>query len=139
LAALALALCASGLAACGPGAPTLRIENAEYRAPLGTSEIGVAYFSITSASADRIVGISSPQANSIEMHASVTEGSRTSMKRLDAVDLPAGKTVTFGPKGMHLMVFTPKPLPAGATFPMQIALQSGRIETVPFHPALSQR
>jgi copper(I)-binding protein len=61
------------------------------------------------------------------------------MKRLDSLDLPAGQTVTFGPKGMHLMVFDPQPLAAGATFPIQIELESGRSETVPFHPVLSGR
>lgn len=86
--------------------------------------------------ADRIIGVSSPQASSVEMHGSVTSGTQSSMKRLDSVPLPAGETVTFGPKGMHLMVFGPKPLAEGATFPIQIKLESGRSETIPFHPAL---
>ncbi len=122
------------LAACGQG--PLRIDKAEYRAPLGASGIGVAYFSVTSPSDDAIVGISSPQAERIEMHASVTEGTQSSMKRQDRVELPAGKTVTFAPKGLHLMVFAPKPLQPGATFPIQIDLQSGRSETILFHPAV---
>jgi copper(I)-binding protein len=61
------------------------------------------------------------------------------MKRLYEVELPAGKPVIFGPNGMHLMVFSPKPLAEGATFPIQIDLQSGRSETFSFHPALSGR
>lgn len=122
------------LAACGQGA--LKIDGAEYRAPLGVSGIGVAYFSVTSPSDDAIVGISSPQADRIEMHASVTEGTQSSMKRQERVELPAGQMVTFAPKGLHLMVFAPKPLQRGATFPIQIDLQSGRSETILFHPAL---
>lgn len=121
------------LAGCGQGAP--RIGDAEYREPLGASGIGVAYFSVMSPAADAIVGVSSPQAERIEMHASVTEGTQTSMKRQERVDLPAGETVTFGPGGLHLMVFQPEPLQPGATFPIQIDLQSGRRETVRFHPA----
>jgi copper(I)-binding protein len=91
---------------------------------------------VRSETADRIIGVSSPEAASIEMHGSVSNGVQTVMKRMESVDLPAGQTVTFGPKGMHLMVFGPKPLAEGATFPIQIELQSGRSETVAFHHAL---
>lgn len=128
-----------GLAACGQGAASIAVDDTQYRAPLGASGIGVAYFSITSPEADRIVGVSSPQADHIEMHTSVSEGTQVSMKRLYEVELPAGKPVIFGPNGMHLMVFSPKPLAEGATFPIQIDLQSGRSETFSFHPALSGR
>lgn len=134
-----IAAIALGLAACGQGAASIAVDDTQYRAPLGASGIGVAYFSITSPEADRIVGVSSPQADHIEMHTSVSEGTQVSMKRLYEVELPAGKTVIFGPNGMHLMVFSPKPLAEGATFPIQIDLQSGRSETFSFHPALSGR
>ncbi|MDP3492640.1 MAG: copper chaperone PCu(A)C, partial [Hyphomonadaceae bacterium] len=87
------------LAACGQGAAPLTIDDAQYRAPLGASGIGVAYFSITSSTDDRIVGVSSPQADHIEMHTSVSEGSQVSMKRMQDVELPAGKPVVFGPNG----------------------------------------
>lgn len=124
------------LAACGQGGSSLTVTDAKYRPPLGATGIGVAYFSVRSETADRIIGVSSPEAASIEMHGSVSNGVQTVMKRMESVDLPAGKTVTFGPKGMHLMVFGPKPLAEGATFPIQIELQSGRSETVAFHHAL---
>lgn len=132
----AIALC---FAACGQGGAPIAVENTQYRAPLGASGIGVAYFSITSPTADAIVGVSSPQADHIEMHTSVNEGDQMSMKRLYEVELPAGKPVIFGPNGMHLMVFAPKPVAESATFPIQIDLQSGRSETFLFHPALSGR
>ncbi len=131
-----LAVMALMLAACGEGGASLKVSEAQYRPPLGATGIGVAYFSVRSETADRIIGVSSPQADSIEMHGSVSNGVQTVMKRLETVDLPAGKTVTFGPKGMHLMVFGPKPLAEGATFPIQIQLQSGRSETIAFHHAL---
>ncbi len=127
------------LAACGQGGASLRVTGAEYRAPLGATGVGVAYFSVKSDKADRIIGVSSPQAASVEMHGSMSAGGQSSMKRLETVPLPAGETVIFAPKGMHLMVFDPKPLPEGATFPIQIELESGRSETIVFHPALIGR
>ena len=100
--------------------------------PLGSTGIGVGYFTIRSDKADRIVGISSPEADSIEIHASVTEGGNVSMQQLDGVDLPAGKTVKFESSGMHLMVFSPRVSGDALTFPITIELQSGATPTTRF-------
>lgn len=127
------------LAACGQGGASLTVVDTQYRAPLGATGIGVAYFSVTSSRTDRIIGVSSPQAASIEMHGSVSLDGQSSMKRLSSVPLPAGEAVTFAPKGMHLMVFGPKPQAEGATFPIQIELESGRSETIQFQPAFIGR
>lgn len=121
-----------GLAACGQGAE-LKITDAHYRAPLVAGAPGVAYFSITSPTTDRIVAISSPEAKAVEMHDSVMSGDgMASMQKRDSVELPAGKTVTFGPGGLHIMVMEPRPRQANATFPIQITLESGRTETISF-------
>jgi len=125
------------LAACGGPATSLTVDEATYRAPLTEKGAGVAYFSITSSTADRIIGLTSPQADRVEMHNSVTSADgMASMVRLDSVDLPAGETVTFGPGGLHVMVFAPQLIESGATFPIQIELESGRNETISFAQAL---
>jgi copper(I)-binding protein len=129
LAAIVIAL---GLAACGQGGAGLVVEHAEFRPPLGATGIGAGYFTIRSDRDDRIVAVSSPAADSIEIHASVTDGNNVSMRKLDGVDLPAGKTVKFETGGMHLMVYSPR-LPAGElTFPITIELQSGAKPTTMF-------
>ena len=129
LAALVVALV---LAACGQGGAGLAVEHAEFRPPLGATGIGAGYFTIRSAKDDRIVAVSSPAADSIEIHTSVTDGGNVSMQRLDGVELPAGKTVKFESGGMHLMVFSPR-LPSGElTFPITIELQSGAKSTTMF-------
>jgi copper(I)-binding protein len=129
LAALALAFV---LASCGQGEPDLVIDGAQFRPPLGATGIGVGYFAIRSAKDDRIVSVTSPEADSIEIHASVTAGGSTSMQRLDGVDLPAGKTVRFESGGLHLMVFSPRVSGDALTFPITIELQSGAKQTAPF-------
>jgi periplasmic copper chaperone A len=127
-----LGLAALVLAACTQPAG-LTVADAVYRAPLVADAPGVAYFSITSAATDKIIGLSSPEAASVEMHASSTDANgMASMRKLDSVELPAGKTVTFGPGGFHVMVFSPTPRQASATFPIQITLESGRVETISF-------
>ena len=119
-------------AACAPPAG-LAVKDAQYRPPLGVSDIGVAYVELTSASDDAVVGVSSPQAKAVEIHATVTEGARTSMKRVDSLPLPAGKPVAFASGGLHLMVISPQPIKAGdATFPIEFQLQSGATKIVPF-------
>ena len=119
--------------ACSGGQTTgLTIENAEYRPPLVDGGTGVAYFSVTSSIADRIVGVSSPLAKAVEIHESLSAGGMAGMKMREGVDLVAGKPVTFGPGGLHLMVISPQPLPAAATFPIQIKLQSGAVQTISF-------
>jgi copper(I)-binding protein len=130
--ALAAIVVALGLASCSPGGPGVVIEKAEFRPPLGATGIGVGYFTIRSDKDDRIVSVSSPAADSIEIHASVTHGDNVSMQRLEGLDLPAGKTVKFESGGMHLMVFAPR-VPEGAlTFPITIELQSGATPTTRF-------
>jgi copper(I)-binding protein len=122
-----------GLAACGSGRD-VTIEHARFRPPLGATGIGAAYFTIRSDKGDRVVSVSSPQAQSIEIHATVTEGNSTSMKRLASVDLPAGKTVAFEPGGVHLMVFSPRTTDIEASLPITIELQSGAKYEAEFRP-----
>lgn len=130
---LAMAILAIVVAACSGGqTAAVTIENAQYRPPLVDGGSGVAYFSITSGVADRIVGVSSPLAKAVEIHESRSTGGMAAMERREAVDLAAGNPVIFGPGGLHLMVIAPQPLPATATFPIQIELESGAVQTISF-------
>ncbi len=130
--AFILLILSVSLAACGQGDARIEIANAEFRAPLGASGIGVAYFDIRSNSGDRIVKVSSSHADAVEIHASVTKGGATTMQRLDGVDLPEGETVAFETGGLHLMVFSPRPTGSDETFPITIELQSGARQEVQF-------
>lgn len=127
----ALAVAAIGLCACQPTEP-LVISGAEFRPPLGAGTVGAAYFTITSSKPDRIVSVTSPQADAIEIHASAEDGGRVSMQRLETVELPAGRPVEFAPGGLHLMVFSPHQGAGESTFPITIELQSGTRRTVAF-------
>jgi len=121
------------LAACSGGQTvSLTVDDAHYRPPLVDGGTGVAYFAITSNIADRIVAVSSPRARAVEIHESTSDQGMAVMELRPGVDLPAGKTVKFEPGGLHLMVIAPQPLTAGATFPIQIELESGRVQTIAF-------
>jgi copper(I)-binding protein len=124
--ALAFASLAIFLTACEPASRQAEITGAEFRPPLGSSTVGVAYLSIVSPVDDRITAVSSPMARAVEMHASVDEGGTMRMQRLESLELPAGEAVIFAPGGLHFMVFDPGPVAPGAVFPITIVLESGR-------------
>lgn len=120
------------LAACSGPAPRLSVEDARYRPPLTEGGMGVAYFSITSATDDKLIALSSPQAGRIDMHASVSKDGLAVMERRESVELPAGKRVDFRPGGLHLMVMSPQSVDKAATISIQMTLQSGYRQTIPF-------
>lgn len=122
---------AATLSGCGP-AGGFSVENPEFHAPLGASDVGVAYFTIRSPKADKIVMVSSTAARAVEMHDMTMSGATMAMKRVESVDLPAGKKVEFKPGGLHLMVFSPIPVGSDGTFPVTIELASGLKQTIQF-------
>jgi copper(I)-binding protein len=130
LAAIMLAL-----AACSPAAEKstgLTASNAMIAAPRGVSGVTAAYVTLVSPADDRIVAVSSPDARAVEMHEMTMEGTMMQMRKLDGIDLPAGKPVRFAQGGLHIMVFDPKTLAPGATFPINFQLKSGTTKTVEF-------
>lgn len=114
------------VAACAPS-PELEIRDAAYRPPLGAGTVGAAYFSIESSIEDRIVAVSSELASAVEIHETIVENGRASMRPLPTFELPAGEAVELAPGGVHLMVIGPYPLEGRTTFPITIQLESGRL------------
>lgn len=126
-----VAALALGLGACQPKEP-FAVSNAVFRPPLGSTDVGAAYFTITSSKPDRIIAVTSPKADSVEMHGTIIEGDRSSMQRLETLDLPAGRSVEFAPGSLHLMVFSPRLEADETAIPIIIELQSGAKRTIPF-------
>jgi copper(I)-binding protein len=126
------------LAACGPSTPKIT-EFTATKALIGSPRNGVsitaAYVTLVSPIDDSIVGVSSTEARVVEMHEMTTEGAMMRMRRIDHVDLSAGVPVEFKSDGLHLMVFDPKPMAPGATFPITFVLKSGISKTVEFAQA----
>jgi hypothetical protein len=132
IAPLMLAVALAGLGAGCAAKPGFTVENPQFQPPLGANDVGVAYFTIRSATADRIVKVSSTAAKTVEMHEMKMTGDMMSMARREAVDLPAGTPVEFKPSGLHLMVFSPNLAANPASIPITIELQSGLKRTVEF-------
>ena len=133
LLALALALALLTLTACnqggiaGSGEPaTVRVEGAICRpTPVGRQMTGC-YLTLTTTTADRLVTVSSPDANLVQIHESRIESGMMMMGELrEGLPLPAGEAVALAPGGNHLMLMgVAEPLVAGDTVALTLTFET---------------
>src|SRR5687768_16779023 len=119
-----LAFAVLGLAACNQGGSAGSGDQATVQAdaaicrptPVGRQMTGC-YLSLTAPTADRLLSVTSPDANLVQIHESRIESGMMMMGELrEGLPLPAGETVTLKPGGNHLMLMGVKqPLVAGDT------------------------
>lgn len=96
------------------------------RPTIGNARVSAAYLIITNAgsTADEIISGSSPAAAMVEIHSHVMDGDIARMRRLQEVDLPAGKTIIFQPGGLHIMLIgLRKPLKTGDKLKLTLAFK----------------
>ena len=95
--------------ATAPGQPTggayLRVENR------GTQ-------------ADRLMSASAGVSKSVELHQMQMQGDVMRMRQVDAIEIPANKSVALEPGGLHIMLVGLKaPLKEGDRFPMTLTFE----------------
>jgi len=77
-----------------------------------------------------LTGIDTPAFGMAMMHETQTAGSTAKMVHVEAVDVPAHGTLTFRPKGYHVMLEQPRqPVAPGAKVPLRLHFADGA--TVP--------
>ena len=131
--ALILAAALLTLTACSPGGsagsgepPTVQAAVAICRpTPTGRQMTGC-YLTLTTATADRLVSASTPQANMVQVHESRIESGMMMMRELrEGLPLPAGATTALEPGGNHLMLLgVREPLVAGDTVVLTLTFES---------------
>ena len=126
LPALASADCASVTAG------DLTISKAWSRATIGAQRPAAFYVEIRNdgEADDRLVGIETLVAGMPMLHQTVIQDGLATMPHVEAVDVPAGETVSLSPGGYHgmLMELTTA-LSEGQTFPVTLTFeQAGAIE-----------
>ncbi len=127
---LAAFLCAaigwSGIApamAAGKGAD-VEVSNAWVRATVPGQPVAGAYLDIRASSKLKLVGVSSPVAERGEIHEMKDEDGMMKMRAVKAVELPAGKTVSLAPGGLHVMLFgLAEPLTEGRKVSLSLKLR----------------
>jgi periplasmic copper chaperone A len=81
--------------------------------------------------ADRLLSASAGVSGSVELHSMSMEGDVMRMRQVDAIELPAGKTVELKPGGFHIMFMGLKaPLKAGDSFPLKLKFEKAGEVTV---------
>jgi len=105
-------------------AGNLHIDHPYARPTIANMRSGAAYFTLENKgkSADKLVGISSPVAQSVEMHTMSMENGVMKMREVPSIELKPGEKVMMQPgDGYHLMLMgLTQPLKAGDKFPMTL-------------------
>jgi copper(I)-binding protein len=132
-----LALCVGSAArAQTSAASTIVVEQPFARATPKGAMTGAAYMTLLNngASADRLVGATTPVADKVQFHQASEENGVSRMREVPSVDLEPGAKIVFKPGEMHMMIVGLKqPLVQGQTFPLALQFEkAGNIEvTVP--------
>jgi copper(I)-binding protein len=102
----------------------VKVDQAWARPTVPGQQGGGGFLSITSPASDRLLGGSTPLAERFELHTMAMKGDVMEMRQLDAIDLPAGKTVEFKPGGLHVMFIGLKqPLAIGSKVPVTLKFE----------------
>lgn len=105
-------------------AVTVTVSNAWARATVPGQQVAGAYLEISSIESAALVGANSPVAKKVEIHVMSMQAGMMSMRQIDRLELPAGKSVTLAPGGYHLMLTRLKqPLKKGDSVPLRLTIQ----------------
>ena len=105
----------------------VEVSGAWARATLPGQKVAGVYMQVKSDAQARLVGVNSPAAKSAEVHEMRNEGGVMRMRRLDSVDLPAGRVVKLEPGGYHVMLFDiRRPLKVGEQVKLTLLIRQER-------------
>ncbi|MCC2956352.1 copper chaperone PCu(A)C [Massilia sp. IC2-477] len=74
------------------------------RATVPAQKVTGAFMRVQSAAPARLVGVQTDIAGRAELHEMAMEGQTMRMRRVDAIELPAGKAVNLASGGYHVML-----------------------------------
>ena len=81
--------------------------------------------------ADRLISAAAPISAKTELHTHINDNGVMRMRKIPAIDLPAGETVTLKPGGLHVMFMGLKaPLQEGGSFPLTLTFEKAGTVTV---------
>lgn len=109
------------------------ISDAWVRATAPGQKVAAAYMNLSSKQGATLVSVECALAGSVEIHTMTMENDVMKMRMLDDLPLPAGKSVSLAPGGLHLMLFNLKqPLDAGkqANFTLKFRTANGEEKQV---------
>jgi len=117
-----------------PDGASVAITGAWTRATVSAMSVGGGYMTITNrgSAPDRLVSLSTPAAERVEVHRTTIEDGTARMRQLtEGLVIPAGGTVELAPGGLHLMLVGLKqPLQPGQSIPLTLTFErAGTVAT----------
>jgi copper(I)-binding protein len=122
---LALAMCSG---AANGGDDAISVTGAYVRAvPPGQANSAAFMGLVNGSGEDRaLIGAESTGAEVVELHTHVAEDGMMKMRRLQRIELPAGRTVSLAPGGLHIMLIGLKErLDPGRQIDLSLVLDDG--------------
>jgi copper(I)-binding protein len=118
-------LCAAGWTLVAlQAAADVTVTEAWVRGTVPAQKATGAFMKVKSTSDAKIVAASSPAAKLVEVHEMSMKDNVMQMRAIDALALPAGKTVELKPGGYHVMLLDlVKPLAKGDTVPIILTVE----------------
>jgi copper(I)-binding protein len=127
-------LCIAGCALVATQAVAeVTVTEAWVRGTVATQKATGAFMKIRSTEDAKLVGAASPSASIVEVHEMAMKDNVMTMRAVDELPLPAGKTVELKPGGYHVMLIDlAKPLAAGDKVPVMLTIvgKDGRKSTL---------
>jgi periplasmic copper chaperone A len=111
----------------------VKAEGAWARPTVKGQQAGGGFVAITSPGADRLIGASSAVSDRVELHTMSMKGDVMEMRRVEAIELPAGRKVELKPGSFHVMFMGLKQaLAAGTKVPVTLKFEKAGELTVDF-------
>lgn len=99
------------------------VTEAWVRGTVAAQKATGAFMKITSTEEAKLVSASSPAAAIVEVHEMAMKDNVMTMRAVEVLPLPAGKTVELKPGGYHVMLINlAKPLSKGDTVPIRLTV-----------------
>lgn len=128
-----IAAAALMVAATAQAQVNVTVKDAWVRATVPTQKATGAFMQLQAAKDSKFVSVSSPLTPNVEVHEMAMQGDVMRMRQVQAIELPAGKTVELKPGGYHIMLLNLKAqVKEGETVPFTLVFEGkdGKRETV---------
>lgn len=107
-----------------PAVAQVTVKDPWARATVPAAKSSGAFMQVQSKTDARLVGVSSPVAGVAELHQMSMQDNRMTMAPVEAIDLPAGKTVALASGGYHIMLMgLTRQLKEGETIPVTLVVE----------------
>ncbi len=119
----------TALILAGPRRRRCQVENAWARPTVPGQQVAGAFMDITAERDLELVAGATPVAAAVELHFMRMDGERMEMRELQSIRLPAGKTVSLEPGGLHAMLIgLTSQIEAGDRIPMTLTFKNSQGE-----------